>query len=330
MVASQMASAIVDSTTADIEAKSDEKNIYTLRATGSVIKFYGYLKVYPSKAEDVILPALTQNEKLDLVKIINEQHFTQPPARYNEASLIKALEEIGVGRPSTYAPTISTIQDRGYVEKIEKRFHPKEIGTLVNKLLVAHFPQIVDIKFTAEMEESLDAIAENKKQWVPIIKDFYAPFKKNLKQKEKEVNKKDLVEEKTDEKCEKCGSPMVIKLGRFGKFMACTNYPDCKTTKPMGEEKELKEKFANEVCEKCGKPMAVKQGRFGSFLGCSGYPDCKNIKPIVQSTGIKCPDCGIGDVVMKKTKTKRIFWGCSKYPECKYATWKKPENKTNS
>ncbi len=330
MLASQMASAITDSTTAEIEAKNGEENIYILRATGSVIKFYGYLKVYPSKSEDIILPALGENEKLDIIKIINEQHFTQPPARYNEASLIKALEEFGIGRPSTYAPTISTIQDRGYVEKIEKRFHPKEIGALVNKLLVAHFPQIVDIKFTAEMEESLDDVAENKKQWVPLIRDFYLPFKKNLTQKDKEIEKKDLIEEKTDEKCEKCGSPMVIKLGRFGKFMACTNYPDCKTTKPLGEEKELKEKFANEICEKCGKPMAVKQGRFGSFLGCTGYPDCKNIKPIAQSTGIKCPDCGIGDIVIKKTKTKRIFWGCSKYPECKYATWKKPENKTTS
>ncbi len=321
MVASQMASAIVDSTTIDILA--DDK--YTVRANGSTIKFEGFLKVYPIKSEEIILPKLTEKEKLDLIKIISEQHFTQPPARFNEASLIKVLEELGIGRPSTYAPTISTIQDRGYIEKIEKRLHPKEIGILVNKLLVEHFPKIVDVEFTAKMEEDLDKVAENKKDWVIILKDFYNPFNKNLMEKDKEIDKKELTEEKTNEKCEKCKSPMIIKLGRFGKFMACSNYPDCKNTKQLNDKGEIEEpETTNEVCEKCGKPMAFKIGRYGKFLGCSGYPDCKNIKAIVKSTGVQCTECGKGEIVEKKSKAGRIFFACNQYPSCKFALWSKP------
>ncbi len=320
MLASQMAEAVIDSTSVDISAGA-----YTLRANGSVIKFAGFLKVYPIKSEDVILPPLKRGEELNLIKVIAEQHFTQPPSRYSEASLIKALEEFGIGRPSTYAPIISTIQERAYVQKIEKRFHPTETGILVNKLLVEHFPEIVDIGFTAKMEESLDQIAENKKQWVPTVKEFYVPFKENLSKKEKEVNKKDLTEEKTDQKCPKCGAAMVIKLGRFGKFMACTNYPECKTTAPIGEEKELKESLAGEKCAKCGAAMLLKRGRFGVFLGCSNYPKCKNIKKIEKTIGVKCPKCQIGEVVEKHSKRGRIFYGCNRYPECDYASWNKPE-----
>ncbi|MBU4339079.1 type I DNA topoisomerase [Patescibacteria group bacterium] len=333
MVATQMASAKIDSTSIDISANAKDDN-YILRATGSIIKFDGFLRIYPSKSEEIILPELEKEEELDLIKVTSDQHFTSPPARYNEASLIKIMEEYGIGRPSTYAPTISTIQDRGYVEKKEKRFYPKEIGVIVNKVLVEHFSQIVDIKFTARMEENLDEIAENKKQWVPVIKEFYGPFKENLLKKDKEINKKDLTEEKSDEKCPKCGAPMIIKLGRFGKFMACTNYPDCKTTMPMGEEKELHEKHSNEVCEKCGKPMKVKTGRYGSFLGCSDYPACKTIKKIEKTIGMKCPKClaspdlakrdNPGELVEKKGKFKRIFYGCNQYPKCDYATSKKP------
>lgn len=333
MLASQMANAITDSTSVDIEADTLGNRVsignsvsskHTLHASGSIIKFEGFLKIYPTKSEDVILPKLEKDENLDLIETMAEQHFTQPPARYNEASLIKVLEEYGIGRPSTYAPTISTIQDRGYVEKIEKRFHPKEIGTLVNKVLVEHFPQIVDIKFTAAMEKSLDEIADNKREWVPVIKEFYGPFKENLIKKDKEINKKDLTEEKCGEKCPKCGSPMIIKLGRFGKFMACENYPDCKTTKPMGEEKKLQEEYSKELCALCGKPMKVKTGRFGSFLGCSDYPNCKNIKKIEKTIGMKCPKCGTGEVVEKKGKFKRIFYGCNQYPACDYASSKNP------
>ena len=329
MIASQMSSAISDLTTIDVTtntppAPSQEGN-YTMRATGSTIKFEGFLKVYPIKSEEIILPKVDEKEKLDLIKVIPEQHFTQPPARYTEASLVKKLEEEGIGRPSTYAPTISTIENRGYVEKIERRFHPKDIGELVNKLLVEHFPEIVDLKFTAGMERDLDEIAEGKIKWVPVIKDFYKPFKKNLMQKEKEVNKKDLTEEATDQKCEKCGSPMIIKMGRFGKFMACNNYPDCKNTKQINEKGEVEEpETTNEVCEKCGKPMVFKTGRYGKFLGCSGYPDCKNIKPIVKSTGVKCPECEKGEVVEKKSKKGKIFYACNQYPKCEFAMWNKP------
>jgi len=321
MMAGQMASAIIDSTSIDILA-SDK---YTLRINGSTIKFEGFLKVYPTKSEEVILPKLAEKEKLDLIKIISEQHFTQPPARFNEASLIKVLEELGIGRPSTYAPTISTIQDRGYVEKIEKRLHPQEIGIIVNKLLVEHFPKIVDVEFTAKMEENLDEVAENKKDWIIILKDFYNPFNKNLMKKEKEIDKKELTEEKTDEKCEKCKSPMIIKLGRFGKFMACSNYPDCKNTKQLNDKGEIEEpETTNEVCEKCGKPMVFKIGRYGKFLGCSGYPDCKNIKSVVKSTGVKCPKCDKGEIVEKKSKAGKIFYACDQYPSCKHALWSKP------
>ena len=319
MIASQMQSAIVNSITIDILTN----NKYTLRANGSTIKFEGFLKVYPMKSEEIILPELSEKENLNLIKIISEQHFTQPPARFNEASLIKLLEKLGIGRPSTYAPTISTIQNRGYVKKIEKRLHPEEIGTLVNKLLVKHFPKIVDVKFTAEVEENLDKIAENKKDWIVILKDFYDPFNKNLIKKDKEIDKKELTEEKTDEKCEKCGSPMIIKLGRFGKFMACTNYPECKNTKQLGEEKELSKELSDEKCEKCGKPMVVKRGRFGTFLGCSDYPKCKGIKSIIKSTGVKCPECG-KDIAERKSKKGRIFYGCTGYPKCKFALWEKP------
>jgi len=347
MVASQMASAVSDLTTIDVSANppltsfsektgrgkrgiptpnpSQEGNTHTLRASGSVIKFEGFLKVYPVKSDDVILPEVEEKEKLDLLKVLSEQHFTQPPARYTEASLVKKLEEEGIGRPSTYAPTLSTIQDRGYVEKIEKRFHPQEIGELVNKLLVEHFPKIVDLKFTAKMEEDLDEIAEGKIKWVPVIKEFYQPFKKNLMEKEKEINKKDLTEEATNQTCEKCGSPMIIKLGRFGKFMACGNYPDCKNTKQIGNDGKIeKPETTDEVCEKCGAPMVVKRGRFGKFLGCSKYPDCKSIKPIVKSTGVKCPECDKGEIVEKKSKKGKTFFACNKYPDCKFALWNKP------
>ena len=331
MIASQMASAVSNLTTIDVAAEnkasgtSKANKKYLLRASGSVIKFEGFLKVYPVKSEEVILPEVEEKENMGLIKVLAEQHFTQPPARYTEASLVKKLEEEGIGRPSTYAPTLSTIQDRGYVEKIERKFHPKEIGELVNKLLVEHFPKIVDYKFTAKMEKDLDEIANGKIKWVPVIKNFYQPFKENLMVKEKEISKKDLTEETTNQVCEKCGAPMIIKLGRFGKFLACSNYPDCKNTKQINEKGEVEEpETTDEICDKCGAPMVVKQGRFGKFLGCSKYPDCRNIKPIVKSTGVKCPECGKGEIVEKKSKKGKIFFACDQYPNCKFALWNKP------
>lgn len=325
-ISTQMPEAVFDATSVDIEIKGD-KQIYTFRATGQTIKFDGFMKVYlegtddeENQEEDGILPELVKGDEPKVLRVEPKQHFTQPPPRYSDATLIKALEEHGIGRPSTYAPTITTIQDRGYVEKIDKKFHPTEIGFIVNDILVEHFPRVVDVQFTATMEYQLDEIAEGKKQWVPVIREFYGPFHDNLKTKEKEVEKH---VEQLDEKCPTCGNGLIIKFGRFGKFIACSTYPDCKYTRPMPEEQKLIEEHSGEICEKCGKPMVVKFGRFGSFLGCTGYPECKGIKKILKTTGVACPKCGEGELVEKRSK-RGAFYSCSKYPECKFILPTKP------
>ncbi|MBT3690466.1 type I DNA topoisomerase, partial [bacterium] len=320
-IASQMASALVNNTNVDIVSD----NQYIFRAKGSVITFDGFLKVIPPKSGDDILPKLSIKDILKDKEIKSIQHFTEPPARYSEAGLVKVLEEHGIGRPSTYAPTIATIQTRKYVDRIEKRLKPTQIGIVVNDLLVKHFKDIVDYKFTASMEDDLDEIAQGNKEWQPIIKNFYEPFKKNLMLKEEEINKKDITEEKSDEKCDKCGKAMLIKLGRFGKFLACSNYPECKNTKQIGDDGKIEEpEEIKEKCDKCGKPMAVKHGRFGKFIACTGYPDCKNIKNIEKKTGVKCPECNKGDIVEKRSKKGKTFFACNQYPDCKHALWSKP------
>jgi len=321
-LACQMEKAIIDSTSVDIVNKEEK---YNFLASGSIIKFDGFLKVYPNNQQEKLLPQLEINEKLEAKEIIPEQHFTEPPARYSEAGLVKALEEYGIGRPSTYAPTIGTIIERGYVSKENRRLKPNEIGILVNDVLVEHFPKIVDYQFTANMENNLDEIAQAKKEWIPIIKEFYQPFKENLMQKMEKVNKKDLTEEATEEVCEKCGKPMVIKLGRFGKFLACTGFPDCKNTKPLnGAGEPEKPELTDEKCDLCGAPMQIKQSRYGKFLGCSKYPECKGIKGIEKTTGVKCPQCGKGDIVEKRSKRGKTFYSCNQYPNCKFALWSKP------
>lgn len=319
-----MSQASFDSSRVDILAKD-----YLFRATGQVLKFDGFLKVYPMRFEETELPPLERKDLLKLLKLQPWQHFTQPPSRYTEATLIKTLEKEGIGRPSTYAPTLDTIQRRNYAQKDEnKKFQPTEMGNIVTDLLVKHFPKIVDIKFTAQMEEDLDKIAQGETAWVPVLKDFYGPFKENLKKKYEEVSKKEITEEKTKKVCPKCSKPLVVKLGRFGKFLACSGFPKCKYTEPLGEEKELKEKYSGITCDKCGAPMVIKHGKFGPFLACSAYPKCKNIKPIEKSTGIKCPKCGQGEIVEKKTKKGRIFYGCNRWPKCDFALWDKPTGKT--
>ncbi|TES97305.1 type I DNA topoisomerase [Patescibacteria group bacterium] len=333
-IASQMQEAIFDATTVDIQAGN-----YLFRATGSIIKFKGFIAVYVEgkdaengrtilNGKEVELPELKEGDELELIKLIPNQHFTEPPPRYTEASLVKTLEKEGIGRPSTYAPTMSTIIERGYVEKKEKKFYPTDTGIVVNDLLVEHFPEIVDLKFTAQMEEELDEIAEGKLQWRKVIGDFYKPFKKHLTKKEGQIDKKKVTEEKTKEKCDKCGKPMVIKLGRFGKFLSCSGYPECKNAKPLPEqqkeEEKLQKEYADEKCEKCGAPMVLKRGRFGRFLGCSKYPDCKGIKPISKKTGVKCPKCKKGELVEKTTKKGRTFYACDQYPKCDHAVWNKP------
>jgi DNA topoisomerase-1 len=327
MLASQMASAVLDSVSVDISAtqKSAKEN-YTLRANGSTIKFFGYLKIYGEKipVTENILPVMQEKDGLSLINISSQQKFTEPPARFSEATLVKTMEEYGIGRPSTYAPTISTIIERKYVSKDEnKRLFPEEIGILVSDLLVEHFSEIVDYKFTAKMEEDLDDIAEGNKKWVSVIEGFYAPFHKNLTSKTKEVKKEDF-QEKLERECPKCGGELIVKFGRFGKFIACSNYPNCKYTEKTAEEKKVDEEHAGETCDLCGAPMVVKRGKFGSFLGCSRYPECKGIKKIEKKTGIICPKCAKGEIVEKKSKRGRLFYGCNNYPNCDFALWSKP------
>jgi DNA topoisomerase I len=263
------------------------------------LKFDGFLKVYPIKFTENNLPALKPEEILELMEILNTQHFTEPPARYNEASLIKALESNGIGRPSTYAPTLATVQERNYIEKDDqRRFRPTEIGKTVNDILVKNFPEVVDIKFTAELEEKLDKIAEDSKEWVPTIREFYEPFAKNLEEKYKEVSKKEFTEKKTDKICPQCGSPIFIRLGRFGEFYACSAFPKCKYAAPL-EENALDIK-----CPNCAEgKITQKRTRKGKiFYGCNQYPKCTTAfwdKP----TGEKCPKCSS---LLIETKRKQI------------------------
>ncbi|MFA7286375.1 MAG: type I DNA topoisomerase [Patescibacteria group bacterium] len=323
-IASQMPEAIVRTTTIDVATVQAPD--YTLRASGSVLSFDGWRKVYYNDANDVDLPDVTVGATAMLQKVGGTQHFTEPPARFSDATLIKSLEEHGIGRPSTYAPTISTITDRGYVEKKERRLYPTELAELVNDLLVEHFPEIIDFEFTATLERELDEIAEGEKQLVPVLRAFYTPFKEHLIVKDAEISKESITQEASDQVCATCGKPMVVKFGRFGRFLACTGYPECRTTKPLAgsDEAVAAETFAAEPCELCGKPMAVKRGRFGTFLGCTGYPECKKIKPIVKSTGVPCPGCGKGDLVEKRSKRGRNFFACNTYPACSFALWSKP------
>jgi DNA topoisomerase-1 len=347
-LASQMPEAIVDATVVDIDtvgigmagAKNFSPLPYQFRANGQILKFDGYLKIYPEKSQEIELPELKIKEKLKLLAIKKEQHFTKPPARYSDAGLVKALEKYGIGRPSTYAPTINTIIERNYVERDrDKRLAPAEIAFVVSDLLAGHFPEIVDYQFTAKMEDNLDAIAEGKIKWQPLINEFYQPFHANLENKYREISKKDLMpEEKSKETCDKCGAPMLIKTGRYGKFLACSAFPKCKNTKPLPgsdrdkngqadseQVKALKEQYKNEVCEECGSPMVIKVGRFGPFLSCSNYPKCKNIKNINgnRSTGVICPVCGRGEIVEKHGR-RGIFYACNQYPKCRTAFWGRP------
>lgn len=294
-IASQMAPAILDGTTVDIAAGSEAELAkaaeapIVFRATGSVVRFPGFMAVYTAGRDDGdsdeldagALPPLDQGEALDLLRLLPEQHFTQPPPRYTEATLVKALEEQGIGRPSTYAPTIATLQARSYVTIEEKKLLPTELGTVVNDLLVEHFPSVFDIGFTSQLEDELDEIASGDRAWVPTMKAFYGPFTRTLEKAEKSIARVKLKDEPSGEMCEKCGRPMVIKLGRFGKFIAC-----------------------------------------------SGFPECRNSRPFLEKIGVTCPACKQGDIVERRTKKGRTFFGCSRYPECDFSAWNKPVNAT--
>jgi DNA topoisomerase I len=360
-IASQMVPAILDVTRVE-SSPVGTKDKYLFRSTGTVVKFPGHTIVYMEgidrelfaqkpKAEQEVedeserqLPVVNEGEQLRLVSqegetvqgLTAKQHFTQPPPRYNEALLIKELEEKGIGRPSTYAAIISTIQDRKYVEKNEGRFAPTETGRTVNDFLMKGFPDLINVDFTSQMEEELDEIEEGSKPWVAAIRDFYEPFTRDMEKAKTIPGPKDTVEPPTDIPCEKCGRMMEIKWGRNGKFLACPGYkedPPCKNTQnfeklPDGTIKVVpkQELTTDQTCEKCGSAMVVKTGRFGKFIACSAYPECKTTKPL--ALGVKCPQPGCGgDLVQKRTRKGRSFYACSRYPECEYALWDRPVNK---
>lgn len=324
-IASQMSPARLEQTTFIIEDKAGAMEI---RASGTIVRFDGFMVLYTESKDEIeeeeggILPNLKTGETLRINNIKPAQHFTQPPPRYSEATLVKTLEEKGIGRPSTYAAILSTIQDRKYVHKAEGRFSPTELGTVVNDLLVERFPELIDIGFTAKMEDELDSIEEGSMKWVEVVNDFYKPFSHDLSEATRTLGRIKPADIPTDILCEKCGMPMVIKWGRHGRFMACSGYPNCKNTRPLeGQETESTNQETEEKCPVCGSPMVLKSGRFGKFLACSKYPECKTTKPI--STGVKCPEDG-GDIVERRTKKGKSFWSCSNYPKCKFATWNKP------
>jgi len=387
-VASQMNPAVFDQTTVDIDAKSATETFW-FRVTGSVMKFDGFLKVYEESKDNKDeedeelkhkLPPLEAGQKLTLKSLKPEQHFTEPPPRYNEASLVKELEERGIGRPSTYATILSTIQERQYAQKVGGKFTPTEIGLVVTDLLVDNFKDIFDFQYTARLEEELDEIEEGKEKWTDTLGEFYKKFAKDLKYAEKHMENIKRMEKPTDEKCERCGAPlvikwgkhgsfyacstydkedpnsctftkenpinlpdldsadlqetaqeeycencgrvMVLKRGRFGQFMACTGYPDCKTTRRLDQGKRVPDIPLDEKCPDCGRNLIIRHGRYGEFTSCSGYPDCKYVKQ--NFIGVKCPLCKEGELVEKRARKGNTFFGCSKYPKCKFTSAAKP------
>ncbi len=387
-VASQINPAVFDQTTVDIDAKNGSE-VFWFRVTGSVLKFDGFLRVYEESKEGKDeedeelkhkLPALEAGQKLTLKELKPEQHFTEPPPRYNEASLVKELEERGIGRPSTYAAILTTIQERQYVQKVGGKFSPTEIGLVVTDLLVENFRDIFDVQYTARLEENLDEIEEGKEKWQDALADFYKKFLKDLKYAEKHMENIKRMEKPTDEKCERCGAPlvikwgkhgsfyacstydkenkdtctftkenpinlpdldsadvqettqeeycencgrvMVLKRGRFGQFMACTGYPDCKTTRRLDQGKKVPDIPLDELCPKCGRNMMIRHGRYGEFTTCSGYPECKYVKQ--NFIGVKCPECKDGELVEKRARKGNTFYGCGNYPNCKFTSAHKP------
>jgi DNA topoisomerase-1 len=330
-IACQMKPAVFDKTTVEISGGD-----YIFKAEGEVLVFDGYLKLYgyslengENNSEDeqaLIPPGLKKDEVLALQNVEPKQNFTKPPARYTESTLVKELDKLSIGRPSTYAQIISTIIKRTYVEKKENKLGSTDLGETVNSILIQHFPNIFNVKFTADMEGELDCIASKECDYEKVMNDFYQPFKKAMESvnSKREEIKSDLQEE-AGMTCDVCGKPMVIRWGRRGRFIACSGYPDCKNTKPL--EEEALPQTSDEICSKCGKPMVYKVGRYGRFLACSDYPTCKNTKPI--PLGVKCPrqECD-GDVIERRSRRGKTFYGCSNYPNCDFVNWNKPVNKS--
>ncbi|GAB4300729.1 MAG: type I DNA topoisomerase [Thiohalomonadaceae bacterium] len=337
-LACQMIHATIDTVAVDLAAGAGN----TFRANGSTVVHPGFMAVYEESVDDAkkeedednrLLPPLNEGDSVTLKAIRTEQHFTEPPPRYSEASLVKALEEYGIGRPSTYASIISTLQQREYVEMDKKRFIPTDVGRIVNKFLTEHFTKYVDYDFTAHLEDELDEISRGEREWVPVMEEFWNPFKELVETKEKEVSRKDVTQEAMDEACPKCGKPLTIRLGRRGRFIGCSGYPECDYTRNLNETAEQKEEAPPEIvegrtCPKCDSPLIIRQGRYGKFIGCSAYPKCKFIEPLEKpaDTGVTCPECGKGTLVQRKSRYGKMFYSCNTYPDCKYAVWNPPVN----
>ena len=331
-VACQMQHATIDTVAVDLSA--GEGNLF--RANGSTVVDPGFMAVYQESVDDKkagddegerILPVLLEGERVDLLGVRTEQHFTEPPPRYSEASLVKTLEEHGIGRPSTYASIISTLQQREYVEMDKRRFFPTDVGRIVNKFLTEHFTNYVDYAFTARMEDELDEIARGEAEWVPVMRRFWKPFKSLVDEKERTVDRRDVTHEALDEACPKCGQPLSIRLGRRGRFVGCTGYPECDYTRNLDESAQAEpEVVEGRTCPECNSQLIIRSGRYGKFIGCSGYPDCRYIEPLEkpEDTGVSCPECHQGNMLKRKSRRGKIFYSCSRYPDCKYAVWNEP------
>ncbi len=341
-LACQMLPAVYDVVSVDLQCGQDAQK-HLFRANGSTLLDPGFMQVYQEGRDDTptisddehseanaTLPPLTKGQAVDLQDIIGDQHFTEPPPRYSEASLIKALEEFGIGRPSTYASIISTLKTREYVVLTQKRFHPTDVGRIVNKFLTGYFQQYVDYDFTAKLEDALDEISRGEKQWVPLLEEFWSPFKNLIDVTLQTVQRKDVTQEMLEEKCPQCGNPLAIRLGKRGRFIGCTTYPECNYTRSLEnsvtEEAQEKQVVEGRQCPDCQSELLIKKGRYGKFIGCSQYPKCKHMEPLEKpkDTGIDCPVCHKGKLLSRKSRYGKLFYSCSTYPACQYAVWNEP------
>ena len=335
-LASQMAEALLD--TVAIDFSCGEGNMF--RANGSTITFPGFLTVYEegrddSKEDDqnsVLLPALKVGEKVELIDLLANQHFTEPPPRYSEASLVKALEEFDIGRPSTYASIIHTLQQREYVIVDKKRFFPTDVGRIVSRFLTDYFTRYVDYKFTAQLEDTLDAVARGEREWVPLLDEFWQPFNQQIHAIDEQVQRKDVTTQVLEDECPKCSKPLSIRLGKRGRFIGCTAYPECDYTQDIGAqvgEKTEPEVVEGRTCPECSGALHIKAGRYGRFIGCSSYPACKFMEPLEKpaDTGVECPKCHAAKILQRKSRKGKIFYSCASYPKCDYALWNEPIDK---
>lgn len=335
-IACQMIHATINTVSVDLQCGSDQ---HIFRATGSVIAKPGFMAVYLEGQDDnkegddkeTFLPPMKEGQSIPLEDIVTNQHFTEPPPRYSEASLVKSLEEHGIGRPSTYASIISTLQNREYVTLEKKRFYPTDVGRIVIKFLTEHFTKYVDYNFTANLEDDLDAVSRGEKSWVPLMHDFWKPFTALIHDKEESVQRKDVTQEAIDEKCPECGKQLSIRLGRNGRFIGCTDYPTCSYTRNLnddGTQANEPEIVPDRKCPSCESDLVIKTGKYGKFIGCSAYPKCKHIEPLEKplDTGVECPKCKTGSILKRKSRYGKIFYSCSDYPKCDYALWNVPVN----